>query len=640
MEELEKMSLVELRLYGRKLGMKNATTFKKKELIGEIQKILASGETPEAEKTAKSSAKGSREKKSDTTEGKRTAKTTAKPAGRRTERRPARKNDYEDRGAAGSRAPRPVVRGGYTSNLQEMHTVREDRRYGSGRDNRYNRDERNNGREDRYSRDERNNGREDRYSRDERGNGREDRYSRDERGNGREDRYSRNERSNGREERYSRDERNNGREDRYSRDENGNNQENYSTHDRNAAHDDSQHTGHVNMRGDAATMPFSELAQLDSGETKTGILEVMPEGYGFVRCDNYLPGEADVYVSPAMIRRFGLRTGDILVGNTRIKNQNEKFSALLYVNTVNGFSLEETAARAKFENLTPIFPNERIRLEVPGAGNSNISMRMMDLISPIGKGQRGMIVSQPKTGKTTLLKQVAKSVTHNHPNMHLIVLLIDERPEEVTDIKESIQGENVEVIYSTFDELPENHKRVSEMVIERAKRLVEHGGDVMILLDSITRLARAYNLTVQPSGRTLSGGLDPAALYMPKRFFGAARNMREGGSLTVLATALVDTGSKMDDVVFEEFKGTGNMEMVLDRSLSEKRLFPAIDLPRSSTRRDDLLLDQEELEANFLIRKAFGGSKSEEAVENIISMFRKTKDNKELIQLVKKVKIV
>ena len=614
MEELEKMSLVELRLYGRKLGMKNATTFKKKELIGEIQKILASGEAPEAEKTAKSSAKGSREKKSDTTEGKRTAKTTAKPAGRRTERRPARKNDYEDRGAAGSRAPRPVVRGGYTSNLQEMHNVREDRRYGSGRDNRYNRDERNNGREDRYSRDERNNGREDRYSRDER--------------------------SNGREERYSRDERNNGREDRYSRDENGNNQENYSTHDRNAAHDDSQHTGHVNMRGDAATMPFSELAQLDSGETKTGILEVMPEGYGFVRCDNYLPGEADVYVSPAMIRRFGLRTGDILVGNTRIKNQNEKFSALLYVNTVNGFSLEETAARAKFENLTPIFPNERIRLEVPGAGNSNISMRMMDLISPIGKGQRGMIVSQPKTGKTTLLKQVAKSVTHNHPNMHLIVLLIDERPEEVTDIKESIQGENVEVIYSTFDELPENHKRVSEMVIERAKRLVEHGGDVMILLDSITRLARAYNLTVQPSGRTLSGGLDPAALYMPKRFFGAARNMREGGSLTVLATALVDTGSKMDDVVFEEFKGTGNMEMVLDRSLSEKRLFPAIDLPRSSTRRDDLLLDQEELEANFLIRKAFGGSKSEEAVENIISMFRKTKDNKELIQLVKKVKIV
>ena len=516
-----------------------------------------------------------------------------------------------------SRTPRPVVRGGYTSNLQEMHTVREERRYGTGRD------DRNNNRDDRYSRDDRSSNREDRYSRDDRSSNREDRYSRDDRSNNREDRYNRDDRSGNREER-------------------NNSRDGYSSHDNrnNMLHEETSHTSHINMRGDAATIPYSELAQLDSGETKTGILEVMPEGYGFVRCDNYLPGEADVYVSPAMIRRFGLRTGDILVGNTRIKNQNEKFSALLYVNTVNGYTLEETSGRVKFENLTPIFPNERIRLEVPGAGNSNISMRMMDLISPIGKGQRGMIVSQPKTGKTTLLKQVAKSVTHNHPNMHLIVLLIDERPEEVTDIKESIQGENVEVIYSTFDELPENHKRVSEMVIERAKRLVEHGGDVMILLDSITRLARAYNLTVQPSGRTLSGGLDPAALYMPKRFFGAARNMREGGSLTILATALVDTGSKMDDVVFEEFKGTGNMEMVLDRSLSEKRLFPAIDLPRSSTRRDDLLLDQEELEANFLIRKAFGGNKSEEAVENIISMFRKTKDNKELIQLVKKVKIV
>ncbi|MBO5484253.1 MAG: transcription termination factor Rho [Lachnospiraceae bacterium] len=396
--------------------------------------------------------------------------------------------------------------------------------------------------------------------------------------------------------------------------------------------------GHQNPRGDAASMTPTEISQLDSGETKTGILEVMQEGYGFVRCDNYLPGEGDVYVSPAMIRRFGLRTGDILVGNTRIRNQNEKFSALLYVKTVNGYTLEETSRRAKFEHLTPIFPNERIHLEVKGT--NSISMRMMDLISPIGKGQRGMIVSQPKTGKTTLLKQVAKAVKKNHPAMRLIVLLIDERPEEVTDIKESIQGPNVEVIYSTFDELPENHKRVSEMVIERAKRLVEHGEDVMILLDSITRLARAYNLTVQPSGRTLSGGLDPAALHMPKRFFGAARNMREGGSLTVLATALVDTGSKMDDVVFEEFKGTGNMELVLDRSLSEKRLFPAIDLPKSSTRRDDLLLTQEEAEANFLIRKAFNGSKSEEAVEKIIQMFRKTKDNQELIQMVKKVKII
>ncbi len=401
---------------------------------------------------------------------------------------------------------------------------------------------------------------------------------------------------------------------------------------------DSHGTTQTNFRGDAANMTPTELSQLDSGETKTGILEVMPEGYGFVRCDNYLPGEADVYVSPAMIRKFGLRTGDILVGNTRIRNQNEKFSALLYVKTVNGYTLEQTAKRKKFEHLTPIFPNERIHLEVKG--ENSISMRIMDLISPIGKGQRGMIVSQPKTGKTTLLKQVAKAVKKNHPKMRLIVLLIDERPEEVTDIKESILGPNVEVIYSTFDELPENHKRVSEMVIERAKRLVEHGEDVMVLLDSITRLARAYNLTVQPSGRTLSGGLDPAALHMPKRFFGAARNMREGGSLTILATALVDTGSKMDDVVFEEFKGTGNMELVLDRSLSEKRLFPAIDLPKSSTRRDDLLLTQEEAEANYLIRKAFNGSKSEEAVEKIIQMFRKTKDNEELIQMVKKVKII
>ena len=380
-----------------------------------------------------------------------------------------------------------------------------------------------------------------------------------------------------------------------------------------------------------------EMSQLDSGEVREGILEVMQEGYGFIRCDNYLPGERDVYVSPALIRKYHLRTGDILKGNVRVRNQNEKFGALLYIRTVNGVSPDRIINRVKFEQLTPIFPNERIRLET---NESSISMRMMDLLAPIGKGQRGMIVSQPKTGKTTLLKQVAKSVKINHPKMHLIVLLIDERPEEVTDIKESIMGHNVEVIYSTFDELPENHKRVSEMVIERAKRLVEHGEDVMILLDSITRLARAYNLTVQPSGRTLSGGLDPAALHMPKRFFGAARNMREGGSLTILATALVDTGSKMDDVVFEEFKGTGNMELVLDRRLSEKRVFPAIDLPKSSTRRDDLLLTQEEIEANYLIRKAFNGSHSEEAVEKIIDMFRKTKNNQEFIQMIKKVKIV
>ncbi|MDF2510559.1 MAG: rho [Herbinix sp.] len=385
------------------------------------------------------------------------------------------------------------------------------------------------------------------------------------------------------------------------------------------------------------TASANDMEQLDSGETKVGILEVLPDGYGFIRCDNYLPGENDVYVSPAQIRRFNLKTGDIVAGNTRIKNQNEKFSALLFVKTVNGFHPSEAQKRRRFEDLTPVFPNQRIHLETPGSG---VSMRMVDLISPIGKGQRGMIVSQPKTGKTTLLKQIAKAITKNHKDMKLIILLIDERPEEVTDIKESIEGNNVEVIYSTFDELPDNHKRVSEMVIERAKRLVEHKQDVIILLDSITRLARAYNLTVQPSGRTLSGGLDPAALHMPKKFFGAARNMREGGSLTILATALVDTGSRMDDVVFEEFKGTGNMELVLDRSLSEKRIFPAIDLPRSSTRREDLLLTQQELEATFLMRKALGGMKSEEALERIIDMFLRTKTNTEFIEIIKKTKII
>ncbi|MDE7299912.1 MAG: transcription termination factor Rho [Lachnospiraceae bacterium] len=379
-----------------------------------------------------------------------------------------------------------------------------------------------------------------------------------------------------------------------------------------------------------------EIEQLDSGETKEGILEIMQEGFGFIRCDNFLPGSNDVYVSPLQIRRMNLKTGDIIVGNTKIRSQTEKFSALLYVKSINGLPPAEALKRPRFEDLTPIFPNRRIHLETPGC---KPSMRMVDLVSPIGKGQRGMIVAQPKAGKTTLLKQIARAVNTNHPEMHMIILLIDERPEEVTDMKESIQGDNVEVIYSTFDELPENHKRVSEMVIERAKRLVEHGRDVIILLDSITRLARAYNLTVQSSGRTLSGGLDPAALHMPKKIFGAARNMREGGSLTILATALVETGSRMDDVVFEEFKGTGNMELVLDRNLSERRVFPAIDLPRSSTRRDDLLLAPGEMEANILMRRAFNGMKSEEAVERIIQIFASTKNNNEFIETIKKTKI-
>ena len=381
----------------------------------------------------------------------------------------------------------------------------------------------------------------------------------------------------------------------------------------------------------------ADIEQLDSGMVAHGIIEVLPDGYGFIRSDNYLPGENDVYVSPSQIRRFGLKTGDIISGNTRIKTQAEKFSALLYLTKINGVSPSEATKRANFEDMTPIFPNERLHLERPGG---SMAMRITDLVSPIGKGQRGMIVSPPKAGKTTLLKDAAKSILKNNPEMHLIILLIDERPEEVTDIKEAIKGKNVEIIYSTFDELPEHHKRVSEMTIERAKRLVEHKKDVTIFIDSITRLARAYNLTVPPSGRTLSGGLDPAALHMPKRFFGAARNMREGGSLTILATALVDTGSKMDDVVYEEFKGTGNMELVLDRKLQEKRVFPAIDIAKSGTRREDLLLTAEEQEAVDIMRKALNGMKSDEATENILNMFARTKDNAEFVQTIKKQRIL
>lgn len=379
----------------------------------------------------------------------------------------------------------------------------------------------------------------------------------------------------------------------------------------------------------------SDMEQLDSGQTVKGILEVMADGFGFIRSDNYLPGENDVYVSPSQIRRFGLKTGDIVAGNTKVKTEKEKFCALLYVKSVNGLHPETNARRPNFEDLTPIFPNERIKMERPGG---SIAMRIVDEIAPIGKGQRGMIVSPPKAGKTTLLKDVAKSITKNNPEMYLIILLIDERPEEVTDVKEAIEGRNVEVVYSTFDELAERHKRVSEMVIERAKRLVESGRDVAILLDSITRLARAYNLIVPPSGRTLSGGLDPAALHMPKRFFGAARNMREGGSLTILATALVDTGSKMDDVVYEEFKSTGNMELVLDRRVAEKRVFPAIDIPKSSTRREDLLLNPDEQQAMDNIRKGLNGMKADDAVETILNLFTRTRNNEEFVQNAKKMR--
>ena len=392
-------------------------------------------------------------------------------------------------------------------------------------------------------------------------------------------------------------------------------------------------------RGERSDAPklSPDLQELGSGEDAKGILEVMSDGFGFIRCENFLPGENDVYVAPSQIRRFNMKTGDIVQGSKRVKTPAEKFAALLYVKTINGYPAGAAERRPNFEDLTPIFPNERIHLEMPG-GRMSTAMRVMDLLSPIGKGQRGMIVSPPKAGKTTLLKQVARAVTTNHPDMHLIILLIDERPEEVTDIKEAIVGPNVEVIYSTFDELPERHKRVSEMVIERAKRLVEHGRDVIILLDSITRLARAYNLVVPPSGRTLSGGLDPAALHMPKRFFGAARNMREGGSLTILATALIDTGSRMDDVIYEEFKGTGNMELVLDRKLSEKRIFPAIDILKSGTRRDDLLLTREEMEAVDIVRKATNSMKADEAVEKILDLFARTRNNREFVESAKKIR--
>ena len=366
-----------------------------------------------------------------------------------------------------------------------------------------------------------------------------------------------------------------------------------------------------------------------SDQPAMGILEVLPDGFGFIRSENYLPGENDIYVSHSQIRRFHLKTGDILVGKKR-KNSNDKFSALIRINSVNGIDPEIVKKRPNFENLIPVFPNERLHLEM----EQSLSMRIVDLLAPIGKGQRGMIVSPPKAGKTTLLKNIALSLQKNHPECHLIILLIDERPEEVTDIKETVHGKNTEVIYSTFDEMPEHHKRVSEMVIERAKRLVESSQDVVILLDSITRLARAYNLTVAPSGRTLSGGLDPASLYMPKRFFGAARNMRQGGSLTILATALIETGSKMDDVVYEEFKGTGNMELILSRKLQEQRVFPAINIAKSGTRREDLLLTPEELEVSRIIHRSLNGLRSEEATDRIIHLFAHTKNTSQLVSLI------
>ena len=389
------------------------------------------------------------------------------------------------------------------------------------------------------------------------------------------------------------------------------------------------------MRDDFANRFDNDGALPEGCQPACGILEVLQEGFGFLRSANFLTGQQDVYVAPSQIRRFGLRTGDMVDGFQKANPDDNKYDALIRINTINGVNPELCSHRPNFEKLTPVFPNSRLSMEVEGGSTA---LRIVDLISPIGKGQRGMIVSPLKAGKTTLLKEIANAVTHNYPDMHLIILLIDERPEEVTDIRESIQGEHVEVIYSTFDETPEHHKQVAEMVLERAKRLVEHKQDVMVLLDSLTRLARAYNLTVTPSGRTLSGGLDPAALHMPKKFFGAARNMREGGSLTILATALVDTGSRLDDMVFEEFKGTGNMELVLDRKLSERRIFPAIDITRSGTRREDLLLTPDELTAVSTIRKSISGLKNDDAIEQILNHFVHTKNNAEFIETLPKVR--
>lgn len=612
MSDLEKMSLVELRVAGRKMGVKNVTTYKKRELL----ELLLEVEKKQSSNAAESAVDNAENASADV----KIKKTENRKKEEKKDDIPAAEHDNvaEQAGTAESDLKnsdkienadekRPQFQNSYVRNdYNEEHKNTYRNRRESGIQSSY-------GRTGNVRGQQRNNGRMNQRQGNNPYSNQNPGYSQ----NG----YQSNSNHGGYQNNYNQ---NNGQSNGgYSQNGYNNGYQNGSYGNQGYQNNAAQNTADIDKQPD--------LSQLDSGESREGILEIMTEGYGFIRCDNFLPGDNDVYVSHALIKKYRLRTGDILKGNLKVRSQSEKFAALLYVVTVNGYPVEDLLARPKFEQLTPIFPNEKIRLETDGA---TISTRMMDIIAPIGKGQRGMIVSQPKTGKTTLLKQVAKAIKTNYPKMNLIVLLIDERPEEVTDIKESIMGHNVDVIYSTFDELPENHKRVSEMVIERAKRLVEHGEDVTILLDSITRLARAYNLTVQASGRTLSGGLDPAALHMPKRFFGAARNMREGGSLTILATALVETGSKMDDVVFEEFKGTGNMELVLDRKLSEKRVFPAIDIAKSGTRREDLLLDPQELQAVDIMRKALNSLKNDDAAERILELFVKTKNNKELVETV------
>lgn len=670
-EKLQTLSLPQLKEMAKAQGIKGCTTMRKAEIIDTLCKIAEQEEiikTAVAPRATLNAINATVSKASATPV---TAENTGAEVQENSENRDGTEGVSQQEPARTNRVVRETADGrerrdsrDTRDNREARDNYRENNRDGGRENSRENNREntrennRDNTRENRYNRNSRDNNGENRYTRNNYNNNynrenytRDNSYSgRDNSSEPRENKYSR-EAYMMRENRENRDSRDS-RDLRDSRDTRENLSDNRYYNDNNsrssAEGNSIEEQDGVEMRygremrqarpmmRQPETLTAQEVAELDSGKEAQGILEVMPDGFGFIRCDNFLPGENDVYVAPSQIRRFNLKTGDIICGNQRVKTAAEKFAALLYIRNVNGYPISVIEKRPNFESLTPVFPNQRLHMETPG--KSSTAMRILDLLAPVGKGQRGMIVSPPKAGKTTLLKQVAQAVTTNHPDMHVIILLIDERPEEVTDIKESVVGPEVEVIYSTFDELPERHKRVSEMVIERAKRLVEHGRDVIILLDSITRLARAYNLVVPPSGRTLSGGLDPTALHMPKRFFGAARNMREGGSLTILATALVDTGSRMDDVIYEEFKGTGNMELVLDRKLSEKRIFPAIDILKSGTRRDDLLLTKEEAEAVDVIRKATNTMKPEESVEKILDLFARTKTNREFVENAKKMR--
>ena len=670
-EKLQTLSLPQLKEMAKAQGIKGCTTMRKAEIIDTLCKIAEQEEIIKTAVAPRATLNAINATASKASETPVTAENTGAEVQENSENRDGAEGVSQQEPARTNRVVRETADGrerrdsrDTRDNREARDNYRENNRDGGRENSRENNREntrennRDNTRENRYNRNSRDNNGENRYTRNNYNNNynrenytRDNSYSgRDNSSEPRENKYSR-EAYMMRENRENRDSRDS-RDLRDSRDTRENLSDNRYYNDNNsrssAEGNPIEEQDGVEMRygremrqarpmmRQPETLTAQEVAELDSGKEAQGILEVMPDGFGFIRCDNFLPGENDVYVAPSQIRRFNLKTGDIICGNQRVKTAAEKFAALLYIRNVNGYPISVIEKRPNFESLTPVVPNQRLHMETPG--KSSTAMRILDLLAPVGKGQRGMIVSPPKAGKTTLLKQVAQAVTTNHPDMHVIILLIDERPEEVTDIKESVVGPEVEVIYSTFDELPERHKRVSEMVIERAKRLVEHGRDVIILLDSITRLARAYNLVVPPSGRTLSGGLDPTALHMPKRFFGAARNMREGGSLTILATALVDTGSRMDDVIYEEFKGTGNMELVLDRKLSEKRIFPAIDILKSGTRRDDLLLTKEEAEAVDVIRKATNTMKPEESVEKILDLFARTKTNREFVENAKKMR--